>query len=337
MPTEHVLHSVAIGQVMLNFAAERGVEQGVCLAGTDIDPACFHDPEALITPEQEMRLIGNLIEALADVPALGFEVGMQYTASVFGIWGYSLVMNRNLKEATELSLRYAPLSTAYCHLHTEISEDEFAMCAVPSSIPEHLRQFLLERDLGTAVNVIREIKLQDNPLKRLEFTGSALPYAARIEELAGIPVVYNSARNALVLSLEDALRPLPLYNEQMVRLFEDQCRQLMESRRIGGVSGQVRKQLLGKLGLAATLGDVASELHMSSRNLRRKLVDEDLSFRAIQDQLREQLACQLLETTEMTLDELALRLGYTDTASFTRAFRRWKGVSPGKYRAQAGS
>ena len=68
----------------------------------------------------------------------------------------------------------------------------------------------------------------------------------------------------------------------------------------------------------------------------RKLEEEGVSFRAIQDELREQLAGQLLESTEMKLDELALRLGYTDTASFTRAFRRWKGVSPGKYRAQSG-
>ena len=332
MSSEHVLHSAAISLVMINYAAERGVDQAACLDSTGIDPAVFSDAEALVTPDQEMRLIGNLIDALPDVPALGFEVGMQYTASVFGIWGYSLAMNRNMKEAAELSLRYVPLSTAYCRIYTETSAEEFAICADPGGISEKLRQFLLERDLGTAVNLMREVKLRDNPVKRIEFAGSDLGYAARIEELAGVSPCYGAARNALVFSLEDALRPLPLYNEQMVRLFEDQCRQLMESRRIDGLAGQVQRHLLGKLGMAANLADVAIELNTSSRNLRRRLGEEGTSFRAIQDQVREQLASELLRTTEMTLDEMALRLGYTDTASFTRAFRRWTGQSPGKFR-----
>ena len=51
---------------------------------------------------------------------------------------------------------------------------------------------------------------------------------------------------------------------------------------------------------------------------------------------RRQLAVQLLQGTQMKLDEIALQLGYGDTASFTRAFRRWFGQAPGEYRKLSG-
>ena len=73
-------------------------------------------------------------------------------------------------------------------------------------------------------------------------------------------------------------------------------------------------------------------LAMAPRSLRRRLTEEGTSFRNLVDAERGQLAGQLLENTQMKLEEMALQLGYGDTASFTRAFRRWFGQSPSEYR-----
>jgi AraC-like DNA-binding protein len=73
-------------------------------------------------------------------------------------------------------------------------------------------------------------------------------------------------------------------------------------------------------------------LALSPRSLRRKLDQEGTSFRKLLEEERRQLALQLLKNSAMKLDELAIHLGYTDTASFTRAFRRWMHCSPGEYR-----
>src|SRR5687767_5087957 len=101
-----VLHPVAIAQVMVNFAAPRGIDAETCLLGTGIPAAQLRDADALITREQEMRLIENLILALPQVPALGFELGMQYNVATFGSWGFALRTSRTLREAIERALRY---------------------------------------------------------------------------------------------------------------------------------------------------------------------------------------------------------------------------------------
>jgi len=331
-----VLHPVAIAQVMVNFATRHGVDAEACLLGTGVTAAQLRDADTLITREQEMRLIENLILALPQVPALGFELGMQYNVATFGIWGFAVRTSRTLREALDCSLRYLPLSTAYCRFWSVIDEREFAFCADAGAIPQHLRQFLLERDTGTAVNLLKELSLSGIRARGLEYAGPAPAHAARIEALCGIAPRYGSARNAIVLRREDAEIPLPMYDAHLVRLLEDQCRAQLRRRQVGGVTGQVRQLILGPLGLVASIEDVAPHIAMAPRSVRRKLEEEGTSFRDIVEAERRQLAVQLLQGTQMKLDEIALQLGYGDTASFTRAFRRWFGQAPGEYRKLSG-
>lgn len=329
-------HPVAIAQVMVNFAAGHGVDAATCLLGTGITEAQLRDADALIAREQEMRLVENLILALPQVQAPGFELGLQYNVATFGIWGFVMRISRNLREATQSALRYLPLSTAYCQLALFSDEREFGVSADPSGIPQHLRQFLLERDMATAVNLLHELGLRGLHVQRLEFQGRAPAHAGRIQELCGIAPRYGCSRNALVLRREDAETLLPMYDAHLVRLLEDQCRAQLERRQVAGVTGQVRRLLLGPLGLVASLEDVAQQLAMAPRSLRRRLEEEGTSFRDLVEAERKQAAVQLLEGTEMKIEEMALQLGYGDTASFTRAFRRWFGRAPGEYRKAQG-
>jgi AraC-like DNA-binding protein len=148
----------------------------------------------------------------------------------------------------------------------------------------------------------------------------------------GVTPQYHSERNAVLLPVDAVDKPLPTFNSRLVRMLEDQCRAQLQQRQTGGTAGLVRQQLLGPLGLVATLEEVAKALAMSPRSLRRKLEQEDTSFRTLVEEERRDTATQLLSGSDMKLDELAIHLGYTDTASFNRAFRRWMAMSPGEYR-----
>lgn len=320
---------------MINFAVRQGVDRETCLLGTGIVEEDLQAADGLITRAQEMRLIENLILALPDTPALGFRIGLQYSVSTFGIWGFALRTSRTLRDATALALRYLPLSTAYCKMQTFVEGDDFGVAFDPDDIPRHLRQFLLERDLATGLNLFKELSLAGFDVQAIELKGEPLPYASCFEELSGVRLTFNRPRNALVILREDADRPLPTFDPHLVQVLDHQCRQQLERRQTGGFAGQVRQQLLGPLGLVASLDEVARSLAMSRRSLRRKLDQEGTSFRKLLEEERRQLALQLLENSAMKLDELAIHLGYTDTASFTRAFRRWMNCSPGEYRKAA--
>lgn len=329
---EPILHPIVIGQVMINFAAKYDIDKETCLLGTGISDEQLADGEALITRAQEMRLVENIILALPTEPALGFKLGLQYNVATFGVWGFALRTSRTLRDAISVAIRYLPLSTAYSRLHLIENDDFIGVVVDADQIPSALRQFLLERDMATSINLLNELSLSGVGYSRLELKGDRPSYADYIEEAFGVQPVFNSSKNIMYISKVDADKSLPTYDAQLVHLMKNQCQQQLKLRQQSGITGQVRQQILGPLGLVASLDDVSSALAMSTRSLRRKLESEGTTFKQLLDSERQSSALQLLKNSDMKLEELAFHLGYTDTASFARAFRRWQGCSPGEYR-----
>lgn len=103
----------------------------------------------------------------------------------------------------------------------------------------------------------------------------------------------------------------------------------------GDVVEQLSRWIRERLERGVSLSEAAGALAMSERSIQRELAERGTSFSALVDTERERLASLLLEDPAgPTIAEIAWRLGYSEPASFTRAFRRWTGVSPSDWRAE---
>ncbi len=98
------------------------------------------------------------------------------------------------------------------------------------------------------------------------------------------------------------------------------------------LAGKVRSYLLATLGRHTSLDHAAAHLGVPVRTLRRKLRDEGTSFRDLFDQLRAEVAIKYLRDTQMTGEDIAHALGFSETANFRHAFRRWNCASPQEFR-----
>ena len=90
-------------------------------------------------------------------------------------------------------------------------------------------------------------------------------------------------------------------------------------------------------GSVPTLSQVASRLFVSTRTLRRRLEDAQTSYQEIVAETRQGLAVRYLTQTSLSIEAIAEILGYSDTANFRQAFKRWTGESPQQYRSRARS
>jgi len=328
-----VIRPVVSAQLLTRFGSSRGLSLEHCLRNTGIDPASLANPATEISIEQEMQLIRNLMAGLGNLPGLGLDVGLHYHLSSYGIWGFALISSPNLRSAAKLAVSYLDLSYSYCKFRLIDQGQDLLIVLDDAGLPPDLSQFLVERDFAAWANAAWEMRPGGFPASAAQFTFPEPTYAWRFEKIAGVRPEFGARRNAVLLDAATLDAAFLQANPQMARLCEEQCRQLLAQRRTrSGIAGQVRDRLLRKPSTMPYIDEVAGELHMSSRSLRRRLAAEGSSYRALLDEVRQALAEELLLAKHMKLSEIAERLGYSEPASFITAFIRWKGMSPEQYR-----
>jgi len=141
--------------------------------------------------------------------------------------------------------------------------------------------------------------------------------------------------NALILSLEDAERPLISENEELWASFEpDLHRQLKDIDPDEPMGKRVKSTLLELLPAGQSSAEAVCErLHISKRSLQRQLKDEGGTFQHILDKTRAELSVHYLSKSDLSVEEISYLLAYRDPNSFYRAFQNWTGMTPMKARA----
>jgi AraC-like DNA-binding protein len=110
------------------------------------------------------------------------------------------------------------------------------------------------------------------------------------------------------------------------------CRRMMSERGSGDFVQRVRLALLERLASNPELAELAAELGISGRTLVRRLAESGINYSDIKDELRKTHAAWYLQHTEMSMEAIASRLGYTDPTNFSRKFKYWYRVAPSKMR-----
>jgi AraC-like DNA-binding protein len=160
--------------------------------------------------------------------------------------------------------------------------------------------------------------------------------AERIAAISGARVRWGAGVNRAVFPAAVLALPIPQANKTLLPLLQRHADELLQARhpRDGGVVAQVRQCISGRLGHGAVkLADVASDLHLSSRTLQRRLLEAGVAYQALLDATRHELARHYLANSAMPIAELGYLLGFQDAPAFHHAFKTWQGQGPGQYRS----
>ena len=323
--------------LLVRLGEEHSVPTGTVLHGTRIALDDLEDPHALVTAEQETRIVRNLIGALPAVEALPVLAGSRYHLTTHGIWGFAIAGSPDLRSAIGVGLRYLALTWAFCDMTVVEGEGRSRLLLRSEHLPGDVRRFFVHRELASIIAFGRELGLAEERLPEVRLRGGPPTDPEPYTRLLGRRVRFDAEEDALVLDAVELDRPLPRADAHTVALAEEQCRRLLGERYgRSGVAGLVRGHLMSGLPDVPDIEVVAGRLHVSSRTLRRRLVAEGTSYRVLLDEVREGLSEELL-AAGCTVEETGHRLGYRNTPSFTTAFKRWKGTAPRVYLARVGA
>lgn len=318
------------------MAAAHGVDSAAILSGTGLTLELLEDPEVVLQAVQELLVARNLVARLGDLPGLGAEAGRLYNVSSMGILGLALLSSATVRDVLHTVLHFISLSSSFVQFDLRERGAGGVLLIRDDDIPADIREFMVERDVAAVLAVSTYIfgVLQSAPHDvRAEL---CLP-KARCQELAvGAPlaVVERSTTTSRITFARRLLdQAMPAGDPATAKMFVRQCEELLQRRReLGGIASQVRALLVRNLRTNLPIAEVADALNLTERTLRRHLADEGTSYRRLLEETRETLASELLRTTCLSVEQIASQLGYAESASFTRAFVRWRGTSPGRYR-----
>jgi AraC-like DNA-binding protein len=329
--------SSATGRHVLETAAQHGLDPAACLSGTGLTAEDLADPSTEVYASQELTMIRNLIALLGDQPGLGMETGSRYNFADTGILGYALMASPTFGDAIDVACKYAALTASYlCLVGPEVTNTEAVVAFDDAQVPRDIRQFLLERDFAIMLKILPLLLgAGHSPITvRVEFADLRLPTeTVEIENLT--VVVEETSRNVLVIPIELVNQPMPAADPQTAAICVRQCEELLNRRRIRrGLAGAIRTRMIQDSTQIPAMATIAKEMSVTERTLHRRLAAEGTSYRALLDEVRATLAAELLNSG-FTVEETARRLGYSETAAFTRAHTRWNGCPPGRNRVRA--
>ncbi|WP_320668671.1 AraC family transcriptional regulator [Patulibacter defluvii] len=309
----------------------RGLSPARILVGSGLTAAALRDVHRTVAASAELTVARNLIEALGDRPGLGVEAGLRMTVGTLGVYGYAIASAPTLREALATAGRFRGLSPGLVRCDCQQRPDATTLLFDDRAIPVDVRDLLLERDLAALLPLFRIIT--GGPLPgplETRLTGARL---RALSDAAGPATVLGGQRaNRVVIAAARLARPSPMADPVAHAVCRLESERLVGARARGTTTTErVRLRLLAEPDQRITVEQVAGDLFLSPRALRRRLAEEGSSFRRVRRLVLVGVAAELLQGGSQPVAEVGRRLGFADATSFSRAFARWTGRSPRQY------
>lgn len=187
--------------------------------------------------------------------------------------------------------------------------------------------FTIYRDVAATITVLNDLWGGSFPLHSVEIARTP-PNEDNIS-LQGKPIIFDAPQTVVLWNSQLNRQPLHHGDPEMHAAYLAMCREMPpKSSPKDDVIGILRSYIAKGKGAPVSLSMLAANAGTTERTLQRRLKTHGLVFREIADEARYLEAIEMLKRSEKPIAEIAFRLGYSDTISFSHAFRRWSGNSP---------
>ncbi len=311
----------------------RGIDSRDLLRQAGLDPAALGDPNARYPLTGTTALWRLAVTATGD-ESLGLAVSGNVRQTSFHALGYSLLASATLKEAFERLIRYFRIVSDAGELEFAAAGPVYRFVIHPLPGPQQPADEAIDAMMGVIYRLCRLLTERTFQARQLKFRRPTPRDPSRFQQVFNAPLEFQAAETALYMDARTAHQSLEHANPELARHNDEILARYLSTLDRQQLANRTHAVLVGLLPLGDPSQDkVAAALHMSPRNLQRKLGDEGTSYSAILNQTRRELALSYMADERYSLSEITYLLGFADSSSFSRAFRRWTGQAPSRYRA----
>jgi len=325
----------ALTRLAYAHANTKGVDPRPWLKQVNITPQQIKDANVRLHVRDQIEFLNLAAEALRD-DLLGFHLALTADLRELGFLYYVSASSEILGDALRQLTRYASIANegvAPTLIHGKDIRVSFRYVGVSRHLDRHQIEFFMAilvrlcRNLTGARLVPKSIKLmhrREGQYSELtEFFGGNVEFGASIDE-----VIFNIASNDMLVTSADHY-----LNKVLIAYCEDALRR--RPLRRGAFRSSVENAIVPLLPHGkARVDEIARRLGVSQRTLARRLSLEQMSFSAVLENLKIDLAHRYLADEDLSISQVAWLLGYQEVSSFTHAFKRWTSKTPRQVRSQ---
>lgn len=326
-------------------AAANGLDSFIVQHGGDLDRVFGRsgiDPEQLLHPTLSLPLPNycKVLEEAAQQTGcdnFGLRYGQQFQPQALGLLGYIGLCSATLEDALINFSQAFPF-----HQHSTLIElvDQGECYRFDYQVRHgaiHERRQDAELTMGMAMNLVRHVLGANWAPRQVTFEHARPQDWHEHRDAFQADVGFGQGCNSLLIPKCELIdQAMPGSDPILLMLIKDAIRQLGDNGNETSLLERARQTILATLHLGEpALDEIAHHLGLSEWTLQRKLREHGLSFTQLVDQIRQDSAVAHLKQQNLSVTQLAAMLGYSETSAFSRAFKRWFGLSPKQWRSAA--
>lgn len=292
-------------------------------------------------PQDTVTQLWLLAEEKSGDDCIGFEVGQLLHPRSFNVLGYAVLSSRTVRDGFNRFIRYQSVvgESARISLVESPFGDESLIAIEFEFLGDELPVSHHTTDLAmtSSIALYQGAFTGQIPLHQVSFRRKKPKDSNRFEAFFGERLLFEQEQNLLVFSRSLMEVEIPFANEEVAAQNEALVQKfLMRTTQPANLSAKVEALISETLADGAPSKEkIAKELGMSAKTLERRLKEEDKSFQQILTDVRRSMAEKLVLADEISLNEVAYLLGFSESTNFHRAFKRWFDMTPSEFREQS--
>ena len=315
---------------VLQAAALQGLDEVDILTNSGLNKACLSDTNGRVSLEDTLAL-WRAIEKLSADPLFGLKVGQSLKPAHFQLFASTMLSSATLGDAIDKILKYQRLISDG-GAFSMLSQDQITtLIYTPSASNFSYHQ--IDAVMVAILGLARWLLARDIVPLKVTLSHNYQDGLPQYQALYGCDVECGHLQNSMQLNTSLIQETLPGFDQGLAAVHEQiadtQLKRLIEP----DIFTRVQEQLLAS-DVGVSRDEIAAQLAMSGRSLQRKLQEQGSSFQKLHDEYRHQQSLTLLANKELSLMDISLQLGFSESSTFYRAFKRWQSVTPGEYRQQ---
>ncbi|BFM14798.1 AraC family transcriptional regulator [Maricurvus nonylphenolicus] len=313
-----------------NAIEQQGLNADKLLQSAGIEQRPKNDPLDRLPHDNISRLFDACVKATDD-QCFGLSASRYLNIANFHAVGCSLTASNSLWDMLLRLKRYAHIVSQLGHLHVEETDTEVRLVIAMEAVACYETQ---DTAFSFIVRLMRSLYKNSLHPNRVELV-RPLPSqgAEQFSEFFRSQVSFGHPQAVFSFNKAEMQAPLAGANPELAHYNDNLAKRYLTLLDRSDIARLVKGKMLELM----SSGDISKklisqQLNMSVNNLQSKLAKQNTSYSALYDSVRKDIACDHLKQQHMSICEISYLVGFSDTSNFTRAFKRWQGVSPSEYR-----